>query len=97
MLCIFLKKLTLSIPRLNAHELSSNVKSSPILENKSTFIVAMWNIVVHLDKLLSREFNNTYSLHFSCFFCIFVQKIGHYDETNYLCVAGSCLAGRVWQ
>ena len=41
MLCIFLKKLTLSIPRLNAHELSSNVKSSPIHENKSTFIVAM--------------------------------------------------------
>ena len=39
-------------PRINTHELSSNVKFSPIHENKSTFIVAMSDIIVPTIPLL---------------------------------------------
>ena len=39
-------------PRINTHELSSNVKSSPPHNNKSTFIVAMSDIIVPTIQLL---------------------------------------------
>ena len=39
-------------PRINTHELSSNVKSSPSYENKSAFIVAMSDIIVPTIPLL---------------------------------------------